>query len=261
MAALAATLAQYAGRLGEGAEPGRAPNGGARLRRRPRWCSPAPAAPTGSRSRPAGRATSAPCSTTCGSTARRWPASCEPLMRWAVLLAGGSGTRFWPLSTPENPKQLLPLAGPSSSAEDAVERLAGLIPRERILVVAGAGLAARAPGAAQASAPRTCWSSRARPPRRRRSSGPPGRRSAAIPRPRCSRSTPTGRWATPPRSGSTADIALATARRHDRLVTVGMVPSRPETGYGYIVPGAPLDERRAASPGSPRSPTPPPRST
>ena len=33
-----------------------------------------------------------------------------------------------------------------------------------------------------------------------------------------------------------------TARQHDRLVTVGMVPSRPETGYGYIVPGPPLDE-------------------
>jgi mannose-1-phosphate guanylyltransferase len=40
----------------------------------------------------------------------------------------------------------------------------------------------------------------------------------------------------------TADLALSIARRHDRLVTVGMVPSRPETGYGYIVPGAPLDE-------------------
>jgi mannose-1-phosphate guanylyltransferase len=64
-------------------------------------------------------------------------------MRWAVLLAGGSGTRFWPLSTPENPKQLLPLTGPGSSAQDSVERLAGLIPRERTLVVAGAGLAHR----------------------------------------------------------------------------------------------------------------------
>jgi mannose-1-phosphate guanylyltransferase len=40
----------------------------------------------------------------------------------------------------------------------------------------------------------------------------------------------------------TADLALAAAQRHDRLVTVGIVPSRPETGYGYIVPGAPLDQ-------------------
>ena len=40
---------------------------------------------------------------------------------------------------------------------------------------------------------------------------------------------------------TTATLALDAARTHDRLVTVGMVPSRPETGYGYIVPGAPLD--------------------
>src|SRR3982751_5895802 len=64
-------------------------------------------------------------------------------MRWAVVLAGGSGTRFWPLRTPENPKQLLPLAGSSSTAEESIERLSGLIPRERILVVTGAALAPR----------------------------------------------------------------------------------------------------------------------
>ena len=44
-------------------------------------------------------------------------------MTWAVLLAGGSGTRFWPLSTPDIPKQLLPLSGSVSTAEEAVERL------------------------------------------------------------------------------------------------------------------------------------------
>jgi len=38
----------------------------------------------------------------------------------------------------------------------------------------------------------------------------------------------------------TAEAALFAARNHDRLVTVGIVPSRPETGYGYIVPGGPL---------------------
>ena len=56
-------------------------------------------------------------------------------MRWAVILAGGSGSRFWPLSTPTMPKQLLPLAGDLSTAEQAVLRLEGLIPRERLLVV------------------------------------------------------------------------------------------------------------------------------
>ena len=72
-------------------------------------------------------------------------------MRWAVLLAGGSGTRFWPLSTPENPKQLLPLAGSTSTAEESVERLTGLIPRERILVVTGAGAGRPPPAAARAA--------------------------------------------------------------------------------------------------------------
>src|SRR5687768_3315218 len=64
-------------------------------------------------------------------------------MRWGVLLAGGSGTRFWPLSTPDNPKQLLPLAGASSTAEDAMARLEGLIAREHVLVVTGAAIAPR----------------------------------------------------------------------------------------------------------------------
>ena len=64
-------------------------------------------------------------------------------MQWAIMLAGGSGTRFWPLSSPTKPKQLLPLAGPRSSAEDAVDRLAGFIPAERILVVSGGMLAER----------------------------------------------------------------------------------------------------------------------
>ena len=37
-------------------------------------------------------------------------------MHWGVLLAGGSGTRFWPLSSPRSPKQLLPLAGTRAPA-------------------------------------------------------------------------------------------------------------------------------------------------
>jgi mannose-1-phosphate guanylyltransferase len=64
-------------------------------------------------------------------------------MRWGVLLAGGSGTRFWPLSTRGHPKQLLPLAGPRSTAEEAMDRLEGLILRERVLLVTGPALAGR----------------------------------------------------------------------------------------------------------------------
>ena len=59
----------------------------------------------------------------------------------------------------------------------------------------------------------------------------------------------------------TADLALRTARTHDRLVTVGMVPTRPETGYGYIVPGRRSTPTPRGWSASRKSPTPPLRST
>src|SRR5262249_15764180 len=62
-------------------------------------------------------------------------------MDWAVILAGGSGLRFWPLSSPAQPKQLLPLAGDKSTAQESLDRLAGVIPAARTLIVAGAALA------------------------------------------------------------------------------------------------------------------------
>jgi mannose-1-phosphate guanylyltransferase len=162
-------------------------------------------------------------------------------MRWAVILAGGSGTRFWPLSTPDNPKQLLPLVGSSSTAEEAVERLAGLIPRERILIVTGAGLAPRLQERLKLSA------------------------ANFLIEPRAASTAPALIWATTEAQRRdpeaevlslhadwsvgdaaafrrTADSALTTARTYRRLVTVGMVPSRPETGYGYIVPGPALGD-------------------
>ena len=157
------------------------------------------------------------------------------------MLAGGSGTRFWPLSTPENPKQLLPLAGSTSTAEESIDRLAGLIPRERILVVTGAALASQI---------------------QQRLNLPPAN---ILVEPRAASTAPALIWATSEAQRRdpdaevlslhadwavgdaaafrrTADIALNTARQHDHLVTVGMVPSRPETGYGYIVPGAALGD-------------------
>lgn len=162
-------------------------------------------------------------------------------MRWAVILAGGSGTRFWPLSTPDNPKQLLPLAGSTSTAEEAIDRLSGLIPRERILVVTGRALS--------------------QPLRERLKLSP----ANLLIEPRAASTAPALIWATSEAQRRdpdaevlslhadwavgdaaafrrTADTALNTARQYNRLVTVGVVPSRPETGYGYIVPGPALGE-------------------
>ncbi len=53
----------------------------------------------------------------------------------AVVMAGGVGTRFWPLSTPERPKQFHALVGERSLLQLAVDRLVGLVPPERTLVL------------------------------------------------------------------------------------------------------------------------------
>ena len=58
-----------------------------------------------------------------------------------ILLAGGSGTRFWPLSRASRPKQFLPLTGRRPLLVDTWRRARKLAPRERIWVVAPAGLA------------------------------------------------------------------------------------------------------------------------
>ncbi|MBP2021174.1 mannose-1-phosphate guanylyltransferase [Clostridium punense] len=58
-------------------------------------------------------------------------------MLCAVIMAGGKGTRFWPLSTEEKPKQFLNLLGSKSMIQMTVDRLLPLIPMERIFIVTG----------------------------------------------------------------------------------------------------------------------------
>jgi len=54
---------------------------------------------------------------------------------YAVIMAGGGGTRLWPVSRKEKPKQLLPLIGQDTLFQSTVARLKDLFPPERILVV------------------------------------------------------------------------------------------------------------------------------
>lgn len=161
-------------------------------------------------------------------------------MQWGVLLAGGSGTRFWPLSSPSHPKQLIPLAGPRSPAQESIDRIAGLIPPERILVVTGPALARSLrehlpipPGnfliepRPAGTGPALAWATHEA---RRRD-------------PHATVLSMHADWSVRDASAfqAVAATAMGTAERHQVLVTVGVVPSRPDTGFGYIVPGTSLD--------------------
>ena len=59
----------------------------------------------------------------------------ETNSRYALILAGGSGQRFWPISRDALPKQLLKLFGDKTLLEMTVERLEGLVPKENILIL------------------------------------------------------------------------------------------------------------------------------
>ena len=61
-----------------------------------------------------------------------------PDSMYALILAGGSGERFWPLSRRARPKQLLSLVSNKTLLEETVARLEGLIPPERILILTNA---------------------------------------------------------------------------------------------------------------------------
>ncbi|HEX9108672.1 MAG TPA: NTP transferase domain-containing protein, partial [Longimicrobiales bacterium] len=60
---------------------------------------------------------------------------------WVVVLAGGVGSRFWPVSTPNRPKQLLPLAGERPLLAQTIDRIRPLVPLERVRILTGRALA------------------------------------------------------------------------------------------------------------------------
>src|SRR5262245_6815986 len=59
-------------------------------------------------------------------------------MLHAVIMAGGSGTRFWPKSRRDRPKQLLRLYGDGTMLQQTVARIAPLVPNDRIFIITGA---------------------------------------------------------------------------------------------------------------------------
>lgn len=164
------------------------------------------------------------------------------MSRWAVVLAGGVGSRFWPLSTPERPKQLLPLVTDQPLLADALERLAPLADAEHTLVLTNATLAEAVRGVAPALPPGNVMAE----PRPAGTAAALAWAAAEIERrdgPGAVMISIHADWAVGDAERFRAALAAAAdaAERHEALVTVGVVPSRPDPGFGYIAPGMPVD--------------------
>ncbi|MFH1680943.1 MAG: sugar phosphate nucleotidyltransferase [Candidatus Eisenbacteria bacterium] len=164
----------------------------------------------------------------------------------ALILAGGSGTRFWPVSREAEPKQFLPLLGAGSLLADTVARILPLVPAERILIVTGRSFTERA----RREAPML--------PAENVIGEPAGRNTApaiALAAARAELVAGAGEvMAVLPADHAIGDIARfhETLRAGEEfclsekvLLTLGVRPTRPETGYGYLEIG----ERRARARG------------
>ncbi len=161
---------------------------------------------------------------------------------YAVIMAGGRGERFWPQSTPERPKHLLPIVGEEPMIAQTVARLAGLVPPERIFILTNA----RHVAAVQAACPAV--------PKDQVVGEPMGRdtaAAAALAALLVRQRDPQGVLALLPADAAVHDAAayratlhaaFAVAEKRDEIITVGVRPTHPATGYGYLRRGQRLGE-------------------
>jgi mannose-1-phosphate guanylyltransferase len=159
-------------------------------------------------------------------------------MLFAVVMAGGSGTRFWPKSRRNRPKQLLNLAGDASMLQQTVARIGPLIPPQRTLVITGADQAE----AVRQQLPEVPAGNVVAEPCPR-DTGPCVGLAAAI----VARLDPDATMVVLPADHvirpdetfrKTVRAALQVIETDpSAFVTFGVRPTRPETGYGYIERG------------------------
>jgi len=159
---------------------------------------------------------------------------------FGVIMAGGFGTRFWPLSRAIRPKQLLPLGGGDVSLLRATrDRISSLISAERTLVVTSEALAP----AIRAELPELPPENVLAEPIGRNTAPCVGWAASVV-----ARTDPEAVMAVLPADHHIADDAgylrvmsrAIEAARGGDMVTIGIRPTRPETGYGYVELGEEL---------------------
>jgi mannose-1-phosphate guanylyltransferase len=165
---------------------------------------------------------------------------------FAIIMAGGGGTRLWPASRRRRPKQFLPLLpGGETLLGATVARLTTIAPPERILIVTARGQVDEV----RRTAPSVPAANVVVEPQARNTAACIGLGAVEA-----MRRDPDAILAVLPsdqhilhtdRFAAALREAVAVARR-GLVVTIGIRPDRPETGYGYIEVGAPLDGAEAA---------------
>ena len=157
----------------------------------------------------------------------------------AVILSGGSGERFWPLSTPARPKQFLTVFGGKSLLRQAVDRLDGLVPPERIHVVTAKSLMA----ATRRELPEIPRANLVGEPCRRDTGAAVAVACAQVERIAGENAVVAILTADQLMADvkafrrMLADAAIAAAKTRS-IVTMGVAPTYPATGFGYIRFGA-----------------------
>lgn len=164
-------------------------------------------------------------------------------MNHAVILAGGVGERFWPASTPERPKQLLPLISDRTMVRETADRLHGLVPPERWLVMTGAPIADRI-AAELPEMPRAHVIGEPEPKNTAAAIGLAAGLLAARDSDAILLVMPADHAIGDPKAfRATVEEGFHLAAEEPVIVLFGVVPDRPETGYGYVRRGDPIRTR------------------
>ena len=154
---------------------------------------------------------------------------------YGVIMAGGGGTRFWPLSRQKTPKQLLNLSGKDLMVNEAVERMATVIGKSNIFIVTAA---VQAPAMIHATQGKVFPGNILAEPAARNTAACIGYAAMEI-----LRKYGDGVMIITPADHYIEDVpalteifktAILTAEGQDKLVTIGLKPTFPSTGFGYI---------------------------
>ncbi|MDO8562505.1 MAG: sugar phosphate nucleotidyltransferase [Candidatus Limnocylindria bacterium] len=158
---------------------------------------------------------------------------------YALVLSGGAGTRLWPRSRLARPKQFLDLVGSRTMLQDTVERVAELIPAERVFVVAPPEHRALI----HEQLPELRADHLVVEPYPRGNAAAIGLAMAALHAfdPEAVVAVlPADHVVTKPQAFREVLIAATVAAEADYLVTIGVEPTGPDTSFGYIEAGEPL---------------------